>query len=360
MHWPLRRRWPWITLSVIAVVLVGIRLALPSWVTDYLNSKLNRMGDYHGHIDAVDLQLWRGAYSITGLRITKSAGKVPVSLLEAPRTDLSISWRALLDGGVVASVEFQGPKVNFVDSEGKATQSGTGVDWRQQVEKLIPIRLDEVRVHNGVVHFRNFSTDPKVDLEATGVEARVLNLTNVRDAGARAADFKLTAHVLGQAPLESQAKFDPFGSLKDFDFKLQLKQVELKRLNKFLQAYLKLDVESGKGEFVMELEGRNGQLDGYAKPLFHDVQVFSWKHDVEKQGDNPLRAVWEAVAGGIENLFKNQSTDQFATRVEIHGRIGDAKTSTWQAIIAILHNAFVKAYRPQLEGLPTRGADDTD
>jgi len=44
--------------------------------------------------------------------------------------------------------------------------------------------------------------------------------------------------------------------------------------------------------------------------------------------------------------------------VEIHGRIDDARTSTWQAIVAVLHNAFVEAYRARFEGLPARGRRD--
>jgi hypothetical protein len=58
------------------------------------------------------------------------------------------------------------------------------------------------------------------------------------------------------------------------------------------------------------------------------------------------------MADGIENLFKNQELDQIATRVEITGTLGDADTSIAQAIVSILVNAFVEAYRPVFEGLP--------
>lgn len=126
------------------------------------------------------------------------------------------------------------------------------------------------------------------------------------------------------------------------------------RANDFLQAYAKVDAEKGKGDFVMELTARNGVLDGYAKPLLHDVQIFSWEHDVQGQRDNPLRAAWEIVVGGIQQLFKNQSEDQFATRIPIHGSIADKKISGWEAIIGILRNAFVEAYRPIFEKLPER------
>lgn len=356
MRWPLGRRWPWITLAVIVVLLIGIDLALPDLVKNTLNRKLDHMGAYHGQASGVRLHLWRGAYSIDELSIERRSGKTSIPLLHAPRMDLSVSWSSLLHGALVGTVDFQSPEINFIDAP--ATENGKGVDWRTQLERLLPIRLDEVRVHDGTVRFRALSTKPPVDMKATHVDATVLNLTNVRDAGKRGATLDVKANVLGSAPLAINAAFDPLGTLKDFKFNAKVTNIDLTHANDFLQAYVKLDVASGSGDFVMQLEARDGKLSGYAKPLLQHVKVFSWKKDVEEQHDNPLRIAWELLAGGIENVFKNQQNDQFATRIEIHGEIGDSKTSTWQAIVSVLHNAFVEAFRPQFDNLPTKRAGD--
>ena len=348
-------RTAWIVLAIVVVALVLARLLLAGWVADYLNRRMARIGDYRGRVASVDLHLWRGAYSINGLRIEKRTGKVPVPLLNAPPTDIDVSWSALLHGAVVARVAFDRPELNFVDDASDAeTQSGRGVNWRTELERLTPIRLDEVEVRNGRVHFRNFHSDPPVDLDWTNVDGTVTNLSNARKASSRAATLDLDARMLGNAPVDVHAKFDPLGSLEDFELAIKVTHVDLTRANSFLQAYAKVDAESGSGDFVMELEAKKGRLDGYAKPLLHDVKLFSWKHDIEEQHDNPLRAAWEALAGGVENLFKNQKEDQFATRVEIHGTIQSRKTSTLQAIAAVLHNAFVQAFRPQFERLPEK------
>ena len=348
-------RWAWITLAVVIVALVAARLFLAGWVADYLNRRMAHMGDYRGHVAAVDLHLWRGAYSMRDLRVEKRTGKVPVPLLRAPNVDIDVSWSALVHGAVVARVVFERPEINFVDDKADAaSQSGRGVDWRSELEGLIPIRLDEVAVRGGRVHFRNFGSDPPVDLEWTSVNGTVTNLSNARQASARAASLDLEARMLGDAPVTAHAKFDPLGSLRDFEFAVKVTKVDLTKANAFLQAYAKVDAESGTGDFVMELEARKGRLDGYAKPLLHDVKLFSWKHDIEEQHDNPLRAAWEALAGGVENIFKNHSEDQFATRVEIHGTIESKETSAWQAITGVLHNAFVQAFKPSFERLPER------
>lgn len=349
-----RRRWPWVLLALLVLGVV-LRLALQPLVEREVNRRLDRMGDYHGEVAGIDLHLWRGAYTIEGLRIVRRNAKAP-PLLDAPRLDLSVSWRALLDGGIVASADFERPEINFID--GSLRDNGGGVDWRDKLESLMPIRLDEVRVREGTVRFRNPASKPRVNLEATQFDGTVTNLTNVREGGQRPATLEATAGLLGSAPLEVKAAFDPFESLRDFRLDLKVTDIDLTRANDFLQAYAKLDAESGSGDFVMQLDASEGRLTGYAKPLLQHVRIFNWKQDVEEQGDNPLRAAWEALAGGIQNLFKNPEADQFATRIEISGRIGDADTDTWKAIVAVLSNAFGEAFRPQFEKLPTRGPEE--
>src|SRR3954451_10278003 len=84
----------------VVLTLVTLRAFLPEIVRDQINARIDKMGDYHGHVVDVDLHLWRGAYSLNKLVIQKATGKVPVPLLDAPRVDLAISWREMLHGGV--------------------------------------------------------------------------------------------------------------------------------------------------------------------------------------------------------------------------------------------------------------------
>lgn len=342
----------WSLLAAI-VVLIGVRIALPSIVRHTLNKHMDRMGDYHGHVADVDISLWRGAYGLDGLKIVKVSGKVPVPLLQTPHMDIHVSWRALMHGAIRASIEFDRPVLNFVDGNGApGTQAGGGVDWRAQLQQLVPIRLDAVEVHDGTITFRNFVSKPRVDIKATRVNARVTNLTNAdRSKGRRVADMHATALVLGEAPLDTSARFDPLGKVVDFKFDLRILRIDLTKLNDLARAYAKLDFTSGHGDFVMQLNARDGRLEGYAKPLFHDMKIFSWKQDVAEEHENPFQVAWQAVAQVVTSIFTNHEKDQFATRVPISGTIDDKKFGTWRAIVNVLHNAFVKAYTSQLEHL---------
>ena len=189
-----RYRWPLWMLAGLVVLLVALHFALPYMVRNYLNDKLADMGDYRGQIVDVDLALWRGAYKINGLKIVKVDSKVPVPFVNAPLIDLSVSWPSLwYDHAVVAEVQFFKPEVNFVDggANKQNSQTGQGTDWRAQLGKLLPITLNEVRINDGKISFRNFNSKPPVNMNATQVDASIYNLTNVADTeGKRDARFE--------------------------------------------------------------------------------------------------------------------------------------------------------------------------
>jgi hypothetical protein len=353
----MKRRYstPLVILVIIAGLLLALHIALPYLIRNYLNDKLADMGDYRGHVADVDLAWWRGAYRIDGLRIVKVDGAVPVPLLDAPSIDISVSWHSLwYDHAIVAVVIFERPELNFVDSEKKEEeQTGAGTDWRAQLEKLLAITLNEVRVVDGKIAFRNFNSQPPVKVYASDVDASLYNLTNVADAnGERVARFNGKALLLDHAPLEATATFDPFKNFEDFEFRLRARDVELKRLNDFSGAYGKFDFNAGHGDLVVEAKAANGQISGYIKPLLRGVDVFNWRQDMQNDDKGFFRSIWEALVGGGQTVLKNQDKNQFATRVELSGNVKNQDISPFQAILAILRNAFIQAFNTRYEQTP--------
>lgn len=335
--------------AVLVVGLIGVRLALPHYLLNAINEQARELGDYRGHIKDIDIHLWRGAYSIRDMTIEKASGKVPVPLLRAPLIDISVSWSALFDGGVVARVHFVNPELTLVDGRGDAdSQSGRGVDWRSQLQRLMPITLDEVRITRGTVNFRNFISTPPVDLHATAVEATIENLTNTRgQPGSRPALLEATANLLKDVPLTAKSHFDPFDDMNNFDFDVEVHHIQLTQLNPLFQAYAKLDAESGAGEIVVQMDAREGRVRGYIKPLFHDIKVVNLKEDIK----HPLKLIWETIAGSLAAIFKNHQTDQLATRINFEGPVKGPNVDTLNAIAGILRNAFIKALLPGFEKL---------
>ena len=345
-------RYSFLVVAVLALLLIILHLLLPWLVREYLNDQLADMGDYRGHVEDVDLTWWKGAYRINGLEITKTEGEAQVPFLDVPSMDISVRMRALWQEGIlIGEVDIHQPELNFVDGETEQQkQTGEGVDWRAQLEDMVPVQLNEVRIHQGTVSFRNFSSDPPVNISASEVQLSIRNLTNAPDAqGQRSASMAGTANFLGHAAVEASAHFDPLGRVDDADLQLRMLGLDLTRINDFASAYGKFDFRAGEGDLTMELEVRERQLDGYVKPLMRDVDVFDMEQDIRNEDKGFFRGLWEAIVHGGQEVLQNQRKDQFATRIELSGSLDDTDMSAFQAFIAILRNAFVEAFTPRFE-----------
>ena len=345
-------RYSFLVVAVLALLLIILHLLLPWLVRGYLNDKLADMGDYRGHVEHVDLTWWKGAYRIKGLEISKTEGEIQVPFLDVLQMDIAVRMRTLWrEGLLVGEVDIQRPELNFVDGETEAQkQTGEGVDWRAQLEEMVPVQLNEVRVHDGVVSFRNFSSDPPVNINASAVQLSVRNLTNAPNAqGQRSAGMDGTARFLDHAEVEASARFDPLGRVDNADLQLRMLGLDLTRINDFASAYGKFDFRAGEGDLTLELTVRERQLDGYIKPLLRHVDVFDLDQDIRNEDKGFFRGLWEALVHGGQEVLQNQRRDQFATRIELSGSLDNTEMSAFQAFIAILRNAFVEAFTPRFE-----------
>ncbi|WP_150303772.1 AsmA family protein [Pseudomonas saliphila] len=341
-----------IVLVIIALSLVALRVALPDIVRDTLNDKMANMGeDYRGEVEDVELAIWRGAATLQNVSVHKIQDNEQVPFFKVPQADLSLRWAPLIKEQILAiSIHLIEPELNFVDGPEGQDQYGDEVDWRDTVKELLQVEIDEFHYDNGRVHFRNFTSDPPVNVYATNVNVMVYNLTNAEDKdGSRDARLEGTADFLDHAPLEAQANFDPLLRFENFDARMRLEGLDLTRLNDFAAAYGNFDFEAGNGEVLMEIEAEESQLSGYIKPLMRDVEIFDFEQDVANEDKGFFRGIWEALVHGGEEILSNPSADQFATRIELQGSLDDPDVSALQAFFAILQNAFVEAFSPQFE-----------
>src|SRR5687768_2717590 len=99
----------------IVVLLVIIRLILPYVVLHFANKSLAEMKGYYGHIDDIDLHIYRGAYKIKKIYINEvdSVSKKQTEFFDADEIDLSVEWKALFKGSIVGELEVHKPTVRF-------------------------------------------------------------------------------------------------------------------------------------------------------------------------------------------------------------------------------------------------------
>ena len=124
-----------------------------------------------------------------------------------------------------------------------------------------------------------------------------------------------------------------------------------------LNYYAPFDLEAGELDLALEMASDDGELTGYMRPVLHNIDVFSWKGDVEEDGDGLFRNLAELFTGAITELFENQPSNQFATEVEFTGTLDEPDIDTLAAITAILRNAFVDALEARIDNSINLEAD---
>lgn len=344
----LRRNKVFVSIAVLAVVLIAIRAALPYVVKDYVNDTLHGLEAYDGSVEDIDLALWRGAYRIDGIRIVKRDADHEVPFFSSERVDLSVQWRNLFKGSLVAEVLFIQPVLNLVQEKTEEeSQLGEEEDWQAQLDELFPFKFNTIEVRNGTVTFTAPGIQTKDALKAERLNGTVTNLTNVEDANKETfAQFGMEATVLETAPARVTGSLDPWAKQPTFDVNLEVKQVALPNVNPWLRQYIKADAESGDFELFLEIAAAEGNFKGYAKPILRNVNITS----SEEKEDNPLQKLWEGIVEFAANVFENDEEEQVAARVPFTGTIENPEASIWPTIVSVVRNAFVSAFARSLEG----------
>ena len=334
-------------LIVVAAALLVVHTYLAIWVRDYVNRKLSEIHGYRAHVAAVTLHLWRGAYQIHSVDIEKTSGKVPVPFFSAPLVDLSVQWKALIfERAFVGNIEFYRAKMNLVNGPSEERrQAPLDEPWAQKIKQLFPLKINRFAVHNGEIHYRDFSRTPKVNLTVDRVQMVAANLTNSKKLSkSLIADIRIEGRPLRAGDARSQISLDPYASNPTFAFNLEVRNMPLVKLNDFAKAYGNFTFKSGTLKMAMEASAKNGGYQGYVEPVFDHMSIFN-----PAKADNPVTAVWEAILEGVTQIVRNYSKDRFGTKVPFSGTFKHPQPDIFTTIGNAFRNAFVKAFEGELE-----------
>jgi len=337
-----------IVISII-IVLILVRLALPSIVKRYVNKQLNELPGYTGHVEDIDISLWRGAYAIDHLLLKKKADTSKYPFLRIDHSDLSIEWESVWKGKLVSEIILNRPVIYILKETADLSKEPSKEHWTETVKALMPITINRLQVNRGKFNYLDRAANPDVNLFIDSLQMTAHNLANVEDkSGILPSTVVLSGISIGGGKLKGDMKVNILKEMPDFDMNMQLTSVKLTSLNGFIKAYGKFDVERGTLNMYSELKLINGEIEGYAKPFIKGLKVLDWKKD--KQEGGILQAAKEAVIGLFGNVVENPKTKVIATKVEIKGNVNDPKTSGWATFLGILKNAFIKAFNQGIEG----------
>ncbi|HTY56362.1 MAG TPA: DUF748 domain-containing protein [Candidatus Binataceae bacterium] len=286
---------------------------------------------------------------IRQINITVSGGKLSASgLVEySPKVARVEADEATIEGVAIGYVH----KPSTEEAEAQRVK-GTGREIEKQNNRpAVDINVREFNIARSSFSFTDETKNPAYQLFLNDADIRLTNLSNHQQRGP--ADLTLQGKFMGSGETKVSADFRASHNGPAFNMNVAIQNTNLPSMNNVLRAYGRLDVAAGRLSVFSQVGVKDDAINGYVKPMFSDLEVYNYQKD---KNTGIMHQAKELVVGGAAHLFKNPSTKQVATEVDLKGKLTSPGVSTWQAIVEVLKNAFVQAILPGFDRSLRNGA----
>jgi hypothetical protein len=219
------------------------------------------------------------------------------------------------------------------------------------------IEVNAFEIRNSRLSYKNEDSDPRYVLFIDDANLAVRHFSNHAEHGPSRLD--LTGKFMGSGATHVDGTFVAGGAGPEFACRIEIVKTQLTALNPLLRAEGRIDVSLGTLSVYAQVRVKNNRISGYVKPLFADLEIYNPEKDKNK---SVLQKAKSIVVGAAAHLLKNQKTQKVASDIDISGSLSKPDVSTWQAIIEVVRNAFIRAILPGFDrevGAPSGGKPQT-
>jgi hypothetical protein len=344
--WPVARLARALGVEVLAILFVLLVLFMVVWYTtpyllrDYLNKRGSELPDYKLNIHWIQINPIACNIQLEDLVLQKKNNAIPVPFFTARKVLVAMQWTEIIHFDLRSNITLLEPVVNFVNGPtAETSQTILEPEWVTTVKKLVPLKINQFKIHHGTIHYYDFHADPQIDIPITDLELVADNLTNTTQSkDLMPQTVTITCHPVKTGSLEAHLSVNVDLKQPTFAEKVALDNIPLPALNSFIAKYLSVYAKSGYFTFRSEMISKKGSYDGYMKPFFKDLVFEPMPKD-----RNGIAALWASIVNGLKGIVENGDTKTVATQVPVHGEYKDPNIDFWAAAFGVLQNAWFQA-----------------
>ncbi|HEX5044943.1 MAG TPA: DUF748 domain-containing protein [Candidatus Polarisedimenticolaceae bacterium] len=260
-----------------------------------------------------------------------------------------IEWSPTVSFAHLGEVVLAGIEMDYVsspgsqDEEAQIKRAATQAAEKVTEEPGMLLRMDRLRIVESTVSYVSRFGSPGYRAFLSGANVTLENLSNQPVQGE--ARLQGSGAFMGSGKTTFSGTFRPDKDGADFDVAVKIESTDMTRMNDMFRTYANVDVSAGQFSFYSELAVKNGQVKGYVKPLFEDVNVYTRAQDKKK---GFFKKIWEGMVEGFAKLLENRQ-DEVATVATVKGTTANPKASTLEILAGLIENAFVDAILPGFE-----------
>lgn len=340
-----------ISLLVVLVLLVGLRIALPGLLLPVINRKLHEASKVVDvHIGDLGLSLFRGAYRFDDITLTSKVDASHPEIAQMASLDVSIAWRELIHGFILADAHVEGLKltlghrISVVNDSSSSDQKKT--EAGNILKNVIPFDVSRLTLIDSKIYYHLTKSNKDI-LLVNSIEGRISDISNARHEKRPIPSLvSLKGNVFDGSSLTLTGEILPFRKPIAMALKAKCLGFHLKEANPFLLGVVPVSFAAGSLNAFAEARYESGDLKGYVKPFFHDVQLLS----------NPehflsLKHFFIEIGTAIGNLLlRNGATKTTAAVVEFSKPAdGDFNIQISKIFSTAFHNGYVKALPEDFE-----------
>ncbi len=308
-----------------------------------LDGNANFMQEPHlgikGDVDLADVELAYFAPITNRGNVTVRKGTLSAkgSLEYAPR-GLEVSMRSL---------DIKGVDVDYVHlpetvrAEQQRVEKAAHAAGELSNKPATKIRADVLTIKESRFGYVNKTSTPNYHVFIDHLDTSIKNFSNQFVEGP--ATLELKGRFMGTGDTRVTGTFRPEGKSPDFTINVAIENTDMPAMSDLFRAFGNFDIKGGLFSFYSELTIKDNRVNGYVKPLFKNMQVYDRRPAPQKSF---FRKLYVGMVGGISKLLENRSRGEVATKANVSGPLESPATSTWQIIINLIRNAFIKSILP--------------
>lgn len=334
---------------IVILVLVAVRLAAPPIILNNLNAFLGNFSPvYHGHIEDLDLAIWRGAYRLEGIRIgLKDGTDRPFATAEA--VDVSLAWRELLRGRIVTDIVAEAVGLRLSKSLFAAMQAvpeDSANEAKSAGEKVFPLEVARIDLRQSFIESPDVpGSTASNPMRVQGLEGRVSNLLS--SEGNENSPFMLRGVLPDGAPLKVAGSFNKVADPLSWVVGAEVRGFKLTTANPASQELVPITFVRGTLDLYAEAKSQGGKITGYLKPFVRDMAVVGDEGDFTSFKHFGI----EVGAAAVNLFFRSGEKKTVATRILFAYEEGTFRWNASSAFSDLIKNGYREELQPGLENL---------
>lgn len=319
-------------------LIAAVDTLLPSLFKSIINKQLAKVPDYKGKLESISISVLKRRITVRNLYIDKISPDTHQQTMFASVQEVAVNfdWLSLWSKALVFDVKAVSPAIFFNHRRMQQLKNA-------HADLDIPVTLRGVIIENGNFEYVDTTIEPATNV---AIENIALEMVNIDSHQLKIATYLITAKAdTCDGKLDANLTVDLGAINPTFDMNIKVENINLVRLNSFLRAYAKFDVNKGTFNLFVEAKAKAGRFNGYAKPVISNLDVLGPEDRQESFGNK----LWQGVVGFLSEMLENQKHDRIATQIPFDGSFKDPKVNVAYAIIEVFVNAFVRAITPTFD-----------